>query len=530
MRYETILPDPNRGTPQRRPIRGREHEMERNLAGGYLFKADDWLMLRKFLILGSASNTYYATRTTLTKQSLTNVEKLLRSGNGVEVVNEIVDVSVRGLAPTNDHALLALAYVSVNGDSRGRKAAYEALPKVARIGTHLFTFLEYRKRLGGGWGRGIRNAVGNWYNGKTPKDLEYQLVKYRQREGWTHADALRLSHPVPVSPSHNVMYSWATGKYDSSENDLPLQIGAYEALKDGMPLENAVNLVRNLRLPREVIPTELLNEAVIWDALLDDMPVGALIRNLNKLTATGVVSSLGGRTKDVTAKLRDPDAIKWSRVHPLQILLAYSAYTEGSGRHLSWTPVPAISKALMDAFCLSFDNVEPTGKRIVVAVDKSGSMGGTLDNFTAFSTTEVAAAMAMSVLRSEEWYQMVAFDTSAFTVNVTDTDTLASVTRKFRGSGGTDVASPIRLLSQNKIIADAIIIYTDEMTWSGRRHPCEEMKNYRSRFNKDARLVIVSLVNYPGRVSDPNDPLSLQVVGLDSSAPQIIRNFISGEF
>ena len=51
------------------------------------------------------------------------------------------------------------------GDEPTRRAAYAALPKVCRIGTHLMHFAEYAQGFGG-WGRGMRKAVGAWFNGK----------------------------------------------------------------------------------------------------------------------------------------------------------------------------------------------------------------------------------------------------------------------------------------------------------------------------------------------------------------------------
>ena len=52
-----------------------------------------------------------------------------------------------------------------------------------------------------GWGRGLRNAVANWYNSKDIKDLSYQLVKYQQRDGWSNRDLLRLSHAGKFAPT-----------------------------------------------------------------------------------------------------------------------------------------------------------------------------------------------------------------------------------------------------------------------------------------------------------------------------------------
>ena len=70
---------------------------------------------------------------------------------------------------------------------------------MARIGTHLFHFMEYVEGFRG-WGRGLRQAVASWYTARPADELAYQAVKYQQRDGWSHRDALRLAHPQPVTP------------------------------------------------------------------------------------------------------------------------------------------------------------------------------------------------------------------------------------------------------------------------------------------------------------------------------------------
>ena len=68
-------------------------------------------------------------------------------------------VSREGRAPKNDPALFALALAAGLGDEATRKAALEALPQVARTGTHLFQFASFVEGFRG-WGRSLRRAVG----------------------------------------------------------------------------------------------------------------------------------------------------------------------------------------------------------------------------------------------------------------------------------------------------------------------------------------------------------------------------------
>ena len=56
-------------------------------------------------------------------------------------------VSEEGRAPKNDPALFALAMAAGLGDEATRRAALEALPRVARTGTHLFQFAAFVEQL-----------------------------------------------------------------------------------------------------------------------------------------------------------------------------------------------------------------------------------------------------------------------------------------------------------------------------------------------------------------------------------------------
>src|SRR5690606_38911687 len=119
-----------------------------------------------------------------------------------------------------------------------------------------------------------------------------------------------------------------------------------------------------------------LTEPLVWEALLERMPTTAMIRNLATMTRIGLLKPLSKATNLVCERLRDKDRLKAARIHPYNVLVAQDTYQSGRGFRGSntWNPVPQINDALEDAFHLSFDTVEPTGKRHLFALDVSGSM------------------------------------------------------------------------------------------------------------------------------------------------------------
>jgi 60 kDa SS-A/Ro ribonucleoprotein len=119
--------------PQWAPLPGQVQ----NSNAGHAWPVDDWTRLRRFLILGSEGGSYYASQWKLTRENAQAVERAVQA-DGVRAVAEIAAVSREGRAPKNDAALFALALAAGVGDEATRKAALDALPQVARTGTHLF--------------------------------------------------------------------------------------------------------------------------------------------------------------------------------------------------------------------------------------------------------------------------------------------------------------------------------------------------------------------------------------------------------
>src|SRR4051794_1557779 len=272
----------SRRAPQWAPLAGQVA----NSAGGHAWAVDVWTRLRRFLTLGSEGGSYYASEWNLTRVNTGAVEQAVAE-DGARAVAEIVRVSREGRAPKNDPALFALALAAGAGDEQTRKAALDALPQVARTGTHLFQFAAFVEGFRG-WGRALRRAVGRWYASQSPDALAYQAVKYRQRAGVTHRDLLRLAHPatrvgagnptLDVSDEHARLFEWIVRGHDTE--GLPRLVeGFIRAQGAAKPRETAA-LVRDYGLPREALQPEHLTSPDVWTALLDDMPMTALIRNL----------------------------------------------------------------------------------------------------------------------------------------------------------------------------------------------------------------------------------------------------------
>ena len=502
-----------------------------NNAGGYSFEADDWTKLTRFLILGSEGGTYYVGETKLTVKNAMAVQRLLLT-DALKVIAEIVEISQSGRSAKNDACLFALAMATALSGDEGRAAALRALPQVARTGTHLFIFAAYVESFRG-WGRGLRRAVARWYDEMPDEKLAVQLTKYRERNGWSHRDLLRLAHPKNADPGKNALYRFAVK--DSVEGIDDATVQAFHKLRsEKLDDEQVAQIVAGAKLSIEMVPTEL-RSAKVYEVLANQAGLEWLLRNLGNLSKHDVISASNPDfTAMVTARLTDKAAIKRARLHPLKILAALTVYRSGAGVRGSgtWQPVAAVVDGLDKAFYEAFDNVSATNKRLCLGLDVSGSMAGTLVNGIAgLSAREACGAMALATAKVENNPTFVAFDTNAYHLSLSPRQRLDDVVGLLSrtGGGGTDCAIPITWAINANLPVDVFVIYTDSETWAGNMHPIAALDAYRAKMGIDAKLVTVAMAANQVTLSNCTDKRMLNVVGFDTATPEIISQFIGGK-
>lgn len=527
----------------------------KNSAGGYSFELDLWARLDRWLILGAEGGTYYASEKRLTQENAQIVQKCLAS-SGSRTVAQIVEISASGRAPKNAPAIFALAMAAGHPDLATRKAALAAIPKVCRIGTDLFAFVDSVRNFRG-WGRGLRRAIAHWYAEKAPDKLAYQVVKYQQRNGWSHRDVLRLAGGAlqKQTSKQAAIFRWIVtgmdglGERSVSRNQgkdtityeaidpskLPLTIEGFERAKKAASEQEMVKLISDYRLTHEMIPNEFKNSPQVWEALLADMPLTAMLRNLGKMSNVGLLKPFAKATKQVVQALQDEKRIHKARIHPLAVLVALNTYAMGKGvkGSLKWEVVAPIKDALDEMFYAAFKTLEPTQKNILLGLDVSGSMScGTIAGMTGISPRVGAAAMAMVTMRSETNYHTMAFSDQFISLPLSNRDRLEDVIRKTSNIafGGTDCALPMIWALKNKVEVDAFYVYTDNETWAGNIHPFQALQEYRQKMDRDAKLIVVGMVSNGFSIANPDDGGMLDVVGFDTSAPKVMTDFVKQGF
>ena len=645
-----------------------------NYSGGYVWQLSLLEHVNRYLVMGGAKDmgNYYMQAEKVSHECALSVLQMIRNPDPsqfVQLCDLLKAVSVGGRAPKQEPVLLSLAAAIVFAKTpEEKRIAFETLKVCIRIPTHAFMLAGFVRDLsmsktvnkGKGWGTGFRRAMSHYYISHTGRDLAYHMTKYQNREGWTHADMIRMLHVDPTTLADDgarLMFDYVMMKYArkskvpsdktlatlASKNVvmLPNQFkamtkaeflqklnaietphipttaslsstaapkpGAQVATKVGgfvsaltsmMPSSfkpataavkqqdkdddslviisddeegsskkrnmtqlqqvahflkhlNALHdagenkdvplacaLIRSGRLVREHVPTALFGSKEIWATLLETMPMEALLRNLGKLTQIGVVAD---KYKEIAARFSNQEEVLKARIHPIKVLIASKVYKNGHGDlgSLSWTPNMFVLVAMTQLYKLSYGTITPTGKRMMVALDVSGSMSCPVLGSKILNCRDATVAMALLYLETEKNVNVVAFSDGLTDLSVPFSrnqltrgmtiDQALSATSGMAFSG-TDCVLPIKHAIEKKLHVDAFIIMTDNETYAPNEHPQSALVRYRALTGIQAKLIVIGMTGNCFTIADPNDKNTLNLAGFDTSTPEIASMFLRGEF
>lgn len=522
-----------RATPQTQPIPGRETEMVRGRSGSYAFEAGLWQKVRRSLLVGTAQSTYYADKRELTEDF---VDVVLQAADidPERLAGEIVYAS-DGRSLNNSAPIFALVLLSMAESHAAKRAFSDIFLKVVRTASHFYEWLNYSKSVRG-FGKVVRDAGRAWLS-QDEKRLAYQLLKYPQRHGFSRRDVLRLFHLKPISRDRDLLFEWITRGWSELPPEPPCealeQVWWYEWLKRHP--ERTHEAIANGRLTHEMAAPVGKMDTQAWQLLFEDMPIGAMLRNLGSLTQLGVLQAQHRRNlRRVESVLTNRQHLRRGRIHPIDILKALKTYRSGGqiGRsRKTWTPIPRICDILETALERSFDVLQPTGKVFLHAVDISGSMSWSTINSVGLTCCEIATTMALATAKAEKNYAIRGFSTAFKDLGICQRDSFTSALAKTSAQnfGGTDASVAYDWAIRNRFRADVICFWTDSESWAGPRHPVQALAEYRAKVNPNAKAVYVTLAPYNLSLVDPRDPHSWDMGGFDPSMPRLIQMVATGE-
>lgn len=447
--------------------------------------------------------------------------------------------------------------VDVNGfhyvvySKEARRAALSAASKMIRQASQLFQLVDLTDHQRG-WGRIFHKLVEDFYNESDARELAYQIIKYGQRNGWTHADALRKTKIKPANQVVSNLYGWTTGKWNTAEvtpsqardkrgfiSDALTVVWAADAARAAQTEKEVVKLIRDYDLPREAIEranTAWLKSPKVWEALLEKMPANALVRNLRTMAEVGLLKPTSDSERLVVSKLLNKDLMKSARVHPMKFIQAAAMYAPEflhiSGVSNSYNVSQAILDALQDALESSFEAVEPTGKIMMISLDVSGSMSwNQLESAKPLYPYQASAIMGLEIAKSETFYMVNAFSGHLVDLKFSKRMGIGGAIEavSHQSAGSTNIGLPIEKALNENLKIDGFVIITDNDLNQG-YHPTTLLNKYRNKINPDARLVVLGMQSNGITVCDPNDAGQLDYMGFNTDTPKVVKDFVAGRF
>jgi 60 kDa SS-A/Ro ribonucleoprotein len=213
------------------------------------------------------------------------------------------------------------------------------------------------------------------------------------------------------------------------------------------------------------------------------------------------VFEVDGFAERVAARLRDPEAIRRTRVFPYQLMAAYT---------MTGTGVPTIVReALQDAMEVAVGNVPVLPGRVVVCPDVSGSMRSPVTGHRAGGTTavrciDVAALVAAAVLRANRSARVMPFERDVVEIDLNPRDAVLTNARKLAaiGGGGTNCSAPVERLVAERAAVDLVVFVSDNQSWvDAAKHPhqgtglMQAWAKLKER-NPEAKLVCIDIQPY----------------------------------
>ncbi len=342
-------------------------------------------------------------------------------------------------------------------------------------------------------------AVGRRSLGTLPKRLVRQWLENRSDTAVfagsvgnapSLADIVKMVHPRPATATREALYGYLLGRTVQADA-LPAIVGEYESFKADATSE------------APDVPFQMLAgldlSAGHWVRMAQRASWQVTRMNLNTFARHGVFEHAGMDTL-IAERLRDPAAIRRSRVFPYQLMAAYMN-TDAS--------VPEIVRAaLEEAAELALANVPAIDGQVYVCPDVSGSMsapvtGNRIGSTTKIRCIDVAALFAAAVLRKNPEAQVIPFEERCVDVDLDRHDHVLANAAKLAavGGGGTNCSAPLRRLNVSRASGSLVVFISDNQSWADAKHShggtaMLQEWNVFARRNPGARLVCIDIQPY----------------------------------
>lgn len=447
------------------------------------------------LLTNTLGNTFYADRTDLLKDAL-EMHHVMMDSDPEFAAKALVYARNEGLMRLQP--IVGLACLSKYDSGPFSRVFHD----VIRIPSDLADFLTILSGMGRGQGgRTVKREVARFLNEMN----EYWALKYNGRgRGYNLGDAIATAHPVPKDERQNQIFRYLMGK-DAILDSLP-QIAAFERLKIADSEDERLRCINEGRLPHEIVTGAVKPSREVWQSILRELPLFALLRHLNTLDREGVLED---NREHITRRLTDGEALKKAKILPFRFLNAFENINS------DW-----VRDVLRQSVELCFSNIPGIPGKSAIFLDVSGSMSG--------ENLRIGSVFALALYKINKGKAVFwLFDTQVHNARASLHDSILSQAEKITAYGGTDTGAPMRGLNNYKMKVDNIIMITDEQQNSGSPF-YKELEAYRRKFNDKAKAFIIDIAPYRKAMVPPEDDNTYYIYGWADSVLQYISYSVNG--
>ncbi|MBI5065926.1 TROVE domain-containing protein [Candidatus Woesearchaeota archaeon] len=482
-----------------------------NYEGNVAFELSDEDLFMQTLLTNTCSNTFYADKEELVKESI-EVHKKMLAKDPKFYAQALVYARTKGFMRLQP--VLGLVFLSTITDKSYFRSTFK---RVVLTPSDLESFLDLcrSKSVRQGLGRSIKTEIISYLKEKL---TEYYAIKYKK----ALKDAVKLSRPnakafgdVKKAIVEYIMRGELT-------EDLK-QAKAVEKLKTMNPANDETEIIKLIeegRLPYEAVVGAITPTQKIWEALLYQMPIFATLRQINTMARNKVFES----EKAVNYVCEKLQHVEESKILPFRFYTAINS--------LDISVPNKVKDAIVDALEKSFVNMPEIKGKTCIAPDVSGSMcSGKPRN------VDIAGIFSAALMKKTKDCMILPVDTAIHPHTCSTRDSIMSNAEKLAklGGGGTELDLPIIYLLDNKIKVDNYICITDSEEWysdkryfwntksSTDRGFYQALRDYKNKINPNLKVFYIRIAPYKHSTAPAKEPNLYNIEGWSNT----VLDFIS---
>lgn len=515
--------------------------------GGETFELDNQVALTKMILNSTLRDSFYYTAS----EQLNSI--LLLCGKVTPTFIAQLAVFAANEGKRKDTPALLLGVLSKEHTRRELFAAFRLMRKDGKLIRNYFSVIRSGVTGRRNFGTMLKRLVGDWFNGLNTK----QFTDYAVGNDPSLSDVIKLVRPIPKDEATAAMFRWVMGKAKEGDDALlPAEIVQLKAyLRDPTNTEltapTGVSSRYTSNIKVSVPEMRLVALGSTWNQIRQSLNTYVRDGLFDNTTVDGVVGTDG---KDfltaICTRLLDFESMARARVYPYDIMNTIKNLTASNYKQSLITQLyMCINESLNSV-------TDFKGKRVLVAIDVSGSMGNAVNGNVnrghkpgtpvpePIRCQEVAALYGIALTRKNPNTDLVLFDTQLYVMDPKEIhDNWFAVYKGITSHSGnaTHCGLPMSFaLNRTKTLTDGsllpmpvqdtydyIVYISDNEAFRQSASVNQLWTQYRSTINAECKLVLWDIT--PNQQSSvPDDHRALNIGGTGTHVFESLQMFADG--